>query len=119
MISFLHWLWLFPIPHFPIVNTAIHDSNIILSVNHLYDAIHLNGVQHWVGFIDNGDINELGEDCDIEIIICFDMSHEVFRIIRLPDEVFRKLRFPGLDNVSKEKTFSVFNDCLPFIVYNE
>ena len=43
---------------------------------------------YWLGFFDNGRINELWQNCDREIILSFDMSHEVFRIMRLPDEVF-------------------------------
>ena len=50
------------------------------------------------------------------------MSHEVFRIMKLPDEVFRKLRYPVLDNVpsmQRVKDFCVFNDRLAFVVYKE
>ena len=45
----------------------------------------------------------------------------MFRIMRLPDEVFRKLKSP-VDSVSsmrRNKVFSVFNDCLAFVVYEE
>ena len=41
--------------------------------------------------------------------------------MRLPDEVFRKLKYP-VDSVSsmrRNKVFSVFNDCLAFVVYEE
>ncbi|XP_023890190.2 uncharacterized protein LOC112002263 [Quercus suber] len=76
-------------PCLMLVNTAIHVSKIT-STNR-FEAIYLNGVHHWVGFMNNGDINELGEDRD-----------------------------PQLDDVSTmEKTFAVLNDCLAFIVYND
>ena len=45
----------------------------------------------------------------------------MFRIMRLPDEVFRKLKSP-VDSVSsmrRNKVFSVFNDCHAFVVYEE
>ena len=59
-------------------------------------------------------INELGQNCDCEIILSFDMSREVFQIMRLPDEMYRKLRYP-VDRVSstqRNKVFSVFNVAL-------
>ncbi|XP_075645631.1 F-box/kelch-repeat protein At3g06240-like [Castanea sativa] len=68
--------------------------------------MYFNGVNHWLGFFDNGHINELGQNCDCEIILSFDMSREVFRIMRLPDEVMQR-----------NKLFSVFNDCLAFVIY--
>ena len=67
------------------IDTTIHRSNVGLLCRY---AIYFNGVNHWLGFFDNGRINELGQNCDREIILSFDMSHEVFRIMRLPDEVF-------------------------------
>ncbi|XP_023904830.2 F-box/kelch-repeat protein At3g06240 [Quercus suber] len=101
-----------------VIDTTIHRSNVRLLS---YRAMYFNGVNHWLGFFDNGHINELGQNCDCEIILSFDMSREVFRIMRLPDEVFRKLRYP-VDSVSstqRNKVFSVFNDCLAFVVYEE
>uniref|UniRef100_A0A7N2LDV5 F-box domain-containing protein n=1 Tax=Quercus lobata TaxID=97700 RepID=A0A7N2LDV5_QUELO len=71
-----------------VIDTTIHRSNIGLLCCY---AIYFNGVNHWLGFFDNDRINELGQNCDREIILSFDMSHEVFRIMRLLDEVFRKL----------------------------
>ena len=101
-----------------LVNTAIHVSKII-SINR-FEAIYLNGVHHWVGFMNNGDINELGGDWDPQVIVCFDMNHEVFRVIRFPDDVFQRLRYLELVDVSTmEKTLAVLNDCLAFIVYND
>ena len=41
--------------------------------------------------------------------------------MRLPDEMFRELKYP-VDSVSsmrRNKVFSVFNDCLAFVVYEE
>ena len=100
------------------VDPDIHHLNIRL-ITRCY-AIYFNGFHHWLGFLDNGDINELEQNCDCEIILSFDMSNDVFRIMRLPDEVFRKLRYPELDNVSRmNKIFSVFNDRLAFIVYKD
>ena len=40
------------------------------------------------GFLDYGNTNELGQDCDCEIVLAFDMSRNVFRVMRLPVEVF-------------------------------
>ena len=101
-----------------VIDPDIHRSNIRL-ITRCY-AIYFNGFHHWLGFLDNGNINELKQNCDCEIILSFDMSKDVFRIMRLPDEVFRKLRYPELDNVSRmNKIFSVFNDCLAFIVYKD
>ena len=71
------------------IDTTIHRSNVGLLCRY---AIYFNGVNHWLGFFDNGRINDLGQNCDREIILSFDMSPEVFRIMRLPDEVFRKLK---------------------------
>ncbi|KAK9990053.1 hypothetical protein SO802_025038 [Lithocarpus litseifolius] len=65
-----------------------HNSNDYKVSQHRYSRTTMNGVHHWVGFMDNDDINELGEDCDPEVVVCFDMSHEVFRVIRFPDDVF-------------------------------
>ena len=81
----------------------------------------LNGVNHWLGFFDNGHINELGQNCDCEIILSFDMSREVFRIMKLLDEVFRKLRYPvdSVSSMQRNKVFSMFNDCLAFVVYKK
>ena len=101
-----------------VIDPDIHHSNIRL-ITRCY-AIYLNGFHHWLGFLDNGDINEHEQNCDCEIILSFDMSNDLFRIMRLPDEVFRKLRFPELDNVSRmNKIFSVFNNHLAFIVYKD
>nr|POE69395.1 f-box protein cpr30 [Quercus suber] len=49
------------------------------------------------------------------------MSHEVFRIMKLPDEVFRKLRYPvdNVPSIQRVKDFCVFNECLAFVVYKE
>ena len=101
-----------------VIDTTIHRSNLWLLSNY---AIYFNGVNHWLGFFDNGHINELGRNCDFEIILSFDMSREVFQIMRLPDEMYRKLRYP-VDRVSstqRNRVFSVFNDCLAFVVYEE
>ena len=65
----------------------------------------------------SGDTNELGQACDCEIVLAFDMSRDVFGVIRLPDEVFQKLRFPVGDASCMNKDFAMFNDCLAFIVY--
>ena len=101
-----------------VIDPDIHHLNIRL-ISRCY-AIYFNGLHHWLGFLDNGDINELEQNCDCEIILSFDISNDVFRIMRLPDEVFRKLRYPELDNVSRmNKIFSVFNDRLAFIVYKD
>nr|XP_023904831.1 F-box/kelch-repeat protein At3g06240-like [Quercus suber] len=100
-----------------VIDTTIHRSNLRLLS---YRAMYFNGVNHWFGYFDNGRINELGQNCDREIILSFDMSHEVFRIMRMPD-VFRKLKYP-VDSVSsmrRNKVFSVFNDCLAFVVDKE
>ena len=104
----------------PVIDTTLHRSNIRL-LSPCYE-VYFNGAHHWLGFFDNGHINQLGEKCDCEIILSFDMSHEVFRIMKLPDEVFRKLRYPVLDNVpsmQRVKDFCVFNDRLAFVVYKE
>ncbi|XP_030963754.1 F-box/kelch-repeat protein At3g06240-like [Quercus lobata] len=99
-----------------VIDTTIHRSNLWLLSNY---AIYFNGVNHWLGFFDNGHINELGRNRDFEIILSFDMSREVFRIMKLPDEVFRKLRYPvdSVSSMQRHKVFSVFNDCLAFIFY--
>ena len=65
----------------------------------------------------SGDTNELGQAGDCEIVLAFDMSRDVFGVIRLPDEVFRKLRFPVGVASCMNKDFAMFNDCLAFIVY--
>ena len=33
----------------------------------------------------SGDTNELGQACDCEIVLAFDMSRDVFQVIRSPD----------------------------------
>ena len=65
----------------------------------------------------SGDTNELEQACDCEIVLAFDMSRDVFGVIGLPDEVFRKLRFPEGDASCMNKDFAMFNDFLAFIVY--
>ena len=83
--------------------------------------MYFNGVNHWLGFFDNGHKNELGQNYDREIILSIDISLEVFRIMRLPDEMYRKLRYP-VDRVSstqRNRVFSVFSDCLAFVVFEE
>nr|POF24793.1 hypothetical protein CFP56_44545 [Quercus suber] len=67
----------------------------------------------------SSDTIELGQACDCEIVLAFDMSRDVFRVIRLPDEVFRKLRFLEGDSSCMNKDFAMFNDCLAFIVYKD
>ncbi|KAL0007315.1 hypothetical protein SO802_008817 [Lithocarpus litseifolius] len=47
------------------------------------------------------------------------MSRAVFQVIGLPDEVFRKLRFPEGDASCMNKDFAMCNDCLAFIVYED
>ena len=65
----------------------------------------------------SGDTNELEQAYDCEIVLAFDMIRDVFGVIRLPDEVFQKLRFPVGDASCMNKDFAMFNDCLAFIVY--
>ena len=103
-----------------VIDTTVHRSNVRLLPYHA-SAMYFNGVNHWLGFFDNGHINELGQNCDCEIILSFDMSREVFRIMRLPDEMHRKLRYPvdWVSSTQRNKVFSVFNDCLAFVVYEE
>ncbi|KAK7837533.1 hypothetical protein CFP56_021163 [Quercus suber] len=62
----------------------------------------------------SSDTIELGQACDCEIVLAFDMSRDV-----LPDEVFRKLRFLEGDASCMNKDFAMFNDCLAFIVYKD
>ena len=40
-----------------VIDTTIHRSNLWLLSNY---AIYFNGVNHWLGFFDNGHIDELG-----------------------------------------------------------
>ena len=78
--------------------TPIHHSNI--RVHSCFHEISFDGV-HWIGFLNS----ELGESYDHHIIISFEMSHEVFQIIRFPDKFL------------PNKVLAVFNDCLAFLVY--
>ncbi|XP_030931031.1 F-box/kelch-repeat protein At3g06240-like [Quercus lobata] len=82
-----------------IFGTPIHHNNIKL--HSCCNEIYFNGVHHWIGFLNS----EPGDSYDHHIILSFDMSHEVFQIIRFPD-----MFFPN-------KTLAVFNDCLACIVY--
>ena len=45
----------------------------------------------------------------------------MFRIMRLPDEVFQKLKYPvdSVSSMQRNKVFSMFNDCLAFVVYKK
>ena len=72
-----------------IIDTTIHHSDIRLFSR--FEGFYFNGVHYWNGFLDYGDTNELGQACDCEIVLAFDMSRDVFLVIRLPNEVFQKL----------------------------
>ena len=43
------------------------------------------------------------------IVLAFDMSRDVFQVIRTPDEVFRKLRFPEGDASCMNKDFAMYS----------
>ena len=58
-----------------VLDNTIHRSNVGLLCRY---AIYFNGVNHWLGFFDNVRINELGQNYDREIILSFDLSHEMF-----------------------------------------
>ena len=72
-----------------IIDTTIHHSNIRLFSR--FEGFYFNGVHYWNDFVDYGDTNKLGQACDCEIVLAFDMSRDVFIVIRLPNEVFQKL----------------------------
>ncbi|KAL0002165.1 hypothetical protein SO802_015946 [Lithocarpus litseifolius] len=82
-----------------IFGTPVQHNNIKLHSR--CNEIFFNGVHHWIGSLNN----EPRESYDHHIIMSFDMSREVFQIIRFPD-----MFFPN-------KTLAVFNDCLACIVY--
>nr|POE67151.1 f-box/kelch-repeat protein [Quercus suber] len=82
-----------------IFGTPVQHNNIKLHSR--CDEIFFNGFHHWIGSLNS----EPGDSYDHHIIMSFDMSHEVFQIIRFPD-----MFFPN-------KTLAVFNDCLACIVY--
>ncbi|KAK4592547.1 hypothetical protein RGQ29_016898 [Quercus rubra] len=83
-----------------IFSTPFHHSNVRVDSRH--DEIYFNGVHHWLGFPNE----EPGQRYNCHIIISFDMSHEVFQIIRFPEFSTRK-----------RKRLAVFNDCLACILY--
>ncbi|KAL0002162.1 hypothetical protein SO802_015943 [Lithocarpus litseifolius] len=82
-----------------IFGTPVQHNNIKLHSRR--NEIFFNGVHHWIGSLNS----EPGDSYDHHIIMSFDMSREVFQIIRFPD-----MFFPN-------KTLAVFNDCLACIVY--
>ena len=65
--------------------------------------IYLNGAYHWLAYRSE-------QPWHTELIISFDMSNEVFRIIRMPE-------FENISGMNL-KTFSVLNDCLALIFYS-
>ncbi|KAK7845894.1 F-box/kelch-repeat protein At3g23880 [Quercus suber] len=83
-----------------IFSTPFHHSNVSVDTRH--DEIYFNGVHHWFGYPNE----ELMERYSSHIIISFDMSHEVFQIIR----------FPEFSTIGSER-LAVFNDCLACILY--
>ncbi|XP_050282647.1 F-box/kelch-repeat protein At3g06240-like [Quercus robur] len=83
-----------------IFSTPFLHSNVSVDTRH--DEIYFNGVHHWLGFPNE----EPGERYNNRIIISFDMSHEVFQIIRFPEF-----------STSKSERLAVFNDCLACILY--
>ncbi|KAL0014068.1 hypothetical protein SO802_001137 [Lithocarpus litseifolius] len=84
--------------------------NTVLDASNLSDPckfeIYLNGAYHWLAYRSE----QPWPHGDTELIISFDMSDEVFQIIRMPE----------LEDVSgmNLKTFSVLNDCLALIFYS-
>ncbi|KAL0014065.1 hypothetical protein SO802_001134 [Lithocarpus litseifolius] len=84
--------------------------NTVLDASILSDPckfeIYLNGAYHWLAYRSE----QPWPHGDTELIISFDMSDEVFQIIRMPE----------LEDVSgmNLKTFSVLNDCLALIFYS-
>ncbi|XP_075664243.1 F-box/kelch-repeat protein At3g06240-like [Castanea sativa] len=88
------------------INTGV-DHSIICFPGECSNEIFLNGVYHWPGCII---LDEHGRDC--EVIVCFDMRDEVFRIINMPN----------LGDIShiKEiwKTVALLNDCVALIIYD-
>ena len=69
-----------------ILGTPVQHNNIKLHSRR--NEIFFNGVHHWIGSLNS----ELGDSYDHHIIMSFDMSREVFQIIRFPDMFFFQIK---------------------------
>jgi hypothetical protein len=84
------------------------EARLDASVKAIYcrSQFYLNGAYHWHGSI---------HDRPYDVIVSFDMTAEIFQIIRLPN-------LDDNDNASDRKVFwpefSVFHNCIAMIVYD-
>ena len=84
---------------------AVFDASIHDCVRN--SQFYLNGAYHWYGSI-------AGKHSDA--IVSFDMTEEVFRIIRLPD--LDENNVSALDKNAIWREYSVLNNCIAMIVYD-
>ena len=84
------------------------EAGLDASVKAIYcrSQFYLNGAYHWHGSI---------HDRPYDVIVSFDMTAEIFQIIRLPN-------LEDNDNASESKVFwpefSVFHNCIAMIIYD-
>ena len=71
------------------------------------NELYFNGVYHWCSCILSG---EYAQRC--EVIVCFDMTKEVFRTMRMPDLGY----ISSIKDI--KKTLGVLSNCLALIVHN-